>query len=145
MAILSAVDGGNNSQRVVDVGYDLATTYGEDLHVIHVMKRSEFESRADESPDYFLDDGTDDARQVATEFIENVEQTTVDIHAEGRIGSPAEEILEFADEIDARYLVTGGRRKSPVGKAMFGSDAQQILLNSTIPVVTVMGPTNAPE
>ena len=56
----------------------------------------------------------------------------------GRVGDPTEEVLAVAAELDARYVVVGGRRRSPVGKALFGSTTQEVLLESDRPVVTVM-------
>jgi nucleotide-binding universal stress UspA family protein len=145
MAILVAVDGGNNSENVVETGHDLATAYGVDLSVIHVLPEAEFEARADKRPEYYRDEAERDAENVAEKLIEDVVGSSENAEPVGRVGTPATEILDLAEEIDAKYIVTGGRRRSPVGKAVFGSDGQEILLSSTVPVVTVMGPTNAPE
>lgn len=145
MAILAAVDGGKNSGNVTEVGYDLSSTYDVDLYVLHVMSESAYESRADSSPEYYRDDAREDAAIVAEAVVEDALGSPGGVRSVGRVGDPADEVLAFADEVGALYLVTGGRRRSPVGKAVFGSDAQQILLNSALPVVTVMGPTNAPE
>lgn len=51
---------------------------------------------------------------------------------------PADGILELADEFDVDLIVIGARRRSPVGKAVFGSITQQIILESGVPV-TVAG------
>lgn len=145
MPILVATDGGNNSENVVETGYDLANAYGVELYVIHILSESKFKSRSENSPEYYREDGREDAETVAARVVEDAIGPQEDIRTIGRVGAPADKVLGFADEINAGYIVTGGRRKSPVGKAVFGSDAQKILLNSTRPVVTVMGPTNAPE
>ena len=50
---------------------------------------------------------------------------------------PAEEICALADEVDASLIVIGLRRRSPVGKLLLGSNAQQILLGANCPVVAV--------
>ncbi len=50
---------------------------------------------------------------------------------------PAEHLLEVAQEVDASLVVIGLRRRSSLGKAVFGSTAQQVLLNAPCPVVAV--------
>lgn len=50
---------------------------------------------------------------------------------------PAEEIVTLADELGATLIVIGMRRRSPVGKLLLGSNAQQILLDANCPVVAV--------
>jgi nucleotide-binding universal stress UspA family protein len=49
----------------------------------------------------------------------------------------AEGVLDLADDLDVDLLVVGARRRSPVGKAVFGSVTQTLLLDATIPVVVV--------
>ena len=46
-------------------------------------------------------------------------------------------ITDFADEVGADRIVVGGRRRSPVGKAVFGSTAQAIMLAASCPVTLV--------
>ncbi|MER7559272.1 universal stress protein [Nocardioides sp. NPDC126508] len=43
----------------------------------------------------------------------------------------------LAAETGARLIVIGLRRRSPVGKALLGSDAQRILLDAGVPVLAV--------
>src|SRR4051794_12368756 len=49
----------------------------------------------------------------------------------------AEEILRVAAEQDATLVVIGIRSRSPVGKLLLGSTAQEVLLGATCPVVAV--------
>lgn len=74
------------------------------------------------------------ARRVVEETLEDYENVTF----EGRVGNPVDTILDEARRIDANYLVIGGRKRTPVGKAVFGSKTQSILLRTDLPVVTVM-------
>jgi nucleotide-binding universal stress UspA family protein len=53
----------------------------------------------------------------------------------GRMAS--EDLLEVAEKEDADLIVIGLRRRSPIGKLILGSSAQQILLNAECPVVAV--------
>jgi nucleotide-binding universal stress UspA family protein len=49
----------------------------------------------------------------------------------------ADAVLGVAREVSAELLVVGMHRRSPVGKALLGSNAQRILLNATCPVLAV--------
>lgn len=49
---------------------------------------------------------------------------------------PAEVIVSQAVASDARLVVIGMRRRSPVGKMLLGSTAQEVLFNAPCPVVT---------
>ena len=48
-----------------------------------------------------------------------------------------EDILKIAEEKQAEEIVIGIQRKSKVGKLLFGSTAQFIIMNAPCPVVTV--------
>jgi nucleotide-binding universal stress UspA family protein len=49
----------------------------------------------------------------------------------------AEELLDTAVETGAALVVIGVRNRSRVSKVILGSDAQSIILGSTVPVLTV--------
>ena len=48
-----------------------------------------------------------------------------------------EELVRVADEVGAELLVIGLRRRTPVGKMIMGSVAQQVLIDATCPVLAV--------
>ncbi|MFC7157085.1 universal stress protein [Halomarina halobia] len=54
-----------------------------------------------------------------------------------RHGDPAEEIVDYAESVDADAIVVPGRKRSPVGKAVFGSVTQDVILNADRPVTIV--------
>ncbi len=58
-------------------------------------------------------------------------------------GDPARTILAFAADRDCDMIVIGARRRSPVGKVLFGSVAQGVILDGPCPVTVVSG--NAAE
>jgi len=59
-----------------------------------------------------------------------------------RGNAPAEDLLQASKDEDADMIVIGIRRRSPVGKLILGSNAQDILLHSDCAVLAVKA---APE
>ena len=64
-----------------------------------------------------------------------LEAAGLDVEIGESSGDPAESILELADEEDADLVVVGGRKRSPAGKALFGSVTQSVILNADRPVM----------
>ena len=50
---------------------------------------------------------------------------------------PGESLIQFADEKDIEQIVIGIRKRSKVGKLIFGSTAQYVILEAKCPVLTV--------
>ena len=64
----------------------------------------------------------------------------IDYTEHGRLADEddvGEQIVSLADAVDADLVVVGGRQRSPTAKAVFGSTAQEILLNAPCPVTFV--------
>jgi len=57
--------------------------------------------------------------------------------AADRPNDTADTILSLADQAGADLLVIGGRRRSPVGKAILGSVTQNLILAADCPVLVV--------
>jgi nucleotide-binding universal stress UspA family protein len=51
--------------------------------------------------------------------------------------SPSEDLLHLVEQEGADLIVIGVRRRSPVGKLVLGSNAQDVLLRADCPVLAV--------
>lgn len=93
--------------------------------------------------------GTRDEAEQTQLYREELEQVEKRLKEEGidhqirelvRGNSPSEDLLEFAAAEDVDLIVIGVRRRSPVGKLVLGSNAQDILLRADCPVLAVKAP-----
>ena len=162
MTVLTAVDGEVVPSDAVEVGQSLADRFGESHVVLHVMPQEVFEEfrgtsggrssvsalasavsygasggGSNAGNGYSVEDGERHAAGVARDVVRDTLDTTDGVVLQGRVGDPVEEIMAETDRRDARYLVIGRRKRSPVGKAVFGSVTQSVLLGEERPVVTV--------
>lgn len=100
--------------------------------------RSEESRAAPGDTAFSVEDGQREAASVAQSVVDETLDDQLDVVTAGQVGEPTAEILDEAERRDARYLVIGGQQRTPVGKAVFGSTTQSILLDADLPVVTVM-------
>lgn len=137
MVIVAAISDSDQSREIAARADELARAFDDDLHLVHVIEETEYtriverKSSARETDTGSVEDN-EAAR--AAEGLDTV--VSADYEVVGRVGNPGKKVVEYAEEVDARYLVIGGRARSPVGKALFGSETQSILLNANHPVVT---------
>ncbi len=73
----------------------------------------------------------------ATVIQELLEDAEIETAFHTIAGNTTSGILNVADQFDSETLVLGARRRTPAGKAIFGSVSQKIILNSDRPVMVV--------
>lgn len=77
------------------------------------------------------------ATQVAgvKRVLEHFEDSPVEVQVEESSGDAPAEIIDTATELGVDAICVGGRRRTPAGKALFGSVSQAVLLQSEVPVI----------
>jgi nucleotide-binding universal stress UspA family protein len=140
MVIVAAVDRSEGTDRIVTQGQKLADAFTGELHVVHVLSRGELrdiERASFETSGEAVE--MERIKEVAREIArESAAEIAPDATAVGLVGEAAEEVTDYASDHDAEYIVVGGRKLTPVGKAIFGSTTQSILLEADCPVVATL-------
>lgn len=127
--IVAAIDRRERMERIVRFAAEESRMRGEKLHIIHSMFGGSRVTREDvERAEDMLNEAELLARKHGAE---------VETHLLMRGNEPARDILLFCQEIGAKLLVIGVRKRSPAGKLLFGSVAQQVILEAEIPVVCI--------
>lgn len=126
--------------RIVETVVDLAGPADAEVVLLHVFSDEEFAESA-ERLGFEQGEATPEAVAGRNVTVRNagkeLDAAGVDYEVRGGVGDKGQRIVDTAGNVDADLVVVGGRRRSPTGKAVFGSTAQQVLLESPAPVVFV--------
>ncbi|WP_380676162.1 universal stress protein [Salinigranum sp. GCM10025319] len=140
MVVIAAVDRSDRAPAVVEQAHRHGDAFDEPVQVVHVLTSSEFielERTSVRETGHAAE--MDEVKRVATNIAEEIaERVDGESTPVGLVGNPAQELIAYADQEDAAFVVLSPRRKSPTGKALFGSVAQSVLLNVGCPVVTIV-------
>lgn len=126
--ILTAIGDEPGAEEVVATGTELAGALDEEFVACHVIREGDDVTEADAEAS---------VRDRLAGPVDDPAETTVSIRTGPGV---AHEILAEARRIGADYIVLGTRERTPIGKALLGSDSGIILLNSETPVVSVGPP-----
>jgi nucleotide-binding universal stress UspA family protein len=136
--VVVAIESVDEARAALDAAGALADGLGGRLHVVHVLtdeRERELQVDRPES-DRYVDVLVDEVRRgLQTELGEAVSAAEVEVLR----GEPGPELVRWAERRQPDYLVIGVRNRSRVGKLLFGSTAQTVLLQSSVPVVAVPG------
>ncbi len=133
----------NRTEELANTVIDIAGPAGADVVAAHVftddeyenvVDRLEFSAVAEADPDEVADRHT-----TIRELRELLTEADIPTSVQGSVGDHGDEIVTLAKDIGADLVVVGGRKRSPTGKAVFGSVAQEVMLSAPCPVTFVRG------
>ena len=128
MKILVGYDGSNSAKEAVTLAKKHAAAFNAEVIIITSLTGGSVTHAVEV--------------EQATEELEKIKQTFPDsIPCETKLLvrglTPGEDIVAYAKEQDVDEIVIGVKRRSKVGKLLFGSNAQCVIIRASCPVVTV--------
>ena len=129
MKIMVGYDGSKDSKTALKVAISHAKAFTGKVVVVASMNRgTEAETEAIKKMENELED--------VEHQVEN-QGAACESHLLIRGMTPGEDLVDYAQENGVDEIVIGIRRRSKVGKLVFGSNAQFVILHAPCPVTTV--------
>lgn len=129
MKIMVGYDGSNVAKSALSLAKKQAQAFGGEVHVVtSLVGETETSTEAIQKAEQEL--------EYTKEFMEQG-GIAVETHLLIRGMSPGEDLVEFAREKRIELVVVGVRKRSAVGKILFGSNARFVILHAPCPVLTV--------
>ena len=129
MKILVGYDYSTVTQEVLALAKQQARAFNAEVHLLRSLEQNpELQRDTIQQAEQNLDHVR---REFATMGL------ACDTHVVVSALSAGEDIVQFAEQNSIDLIVIGVRRRSKVGKVLFGSNAQLIILTAPCPVLTV--------
>lgn len=139
--IVIATDGSKSAREALGVGFELALEQGADPIVVHVAPREDIVPVVSfgVAPPHVPHELTDDDRHPLVEAAELAAEKGLSPRTELLTGDPVDEIVAFADSVEAGLIVVGSRGHGALASALLGSVSRGVLHESRRPVLVVRG------
>jgi nucleotide-binding universal stress UspA family protein len=130
MNVLVCYDGSNVARDALKLAQKHAETYGAKLLIAKTIPQSRELQYSD------IQEAEEDLGKDAKQIIGDG-QAVYETHLLVTNLTAGEELVDFARRYNIDEIVLGVSRRSKVGKLIFGSTAQYVILNAPCPVVTI--------
>jgi len=129
MKILVGCDGSRAAEKALELAQHHANAFNAEIYLLTSMKQGATLQKDD------IEKVEDDLEELKRPF------NSDGIHCETGVVvshlSAGEDLVQFVQDNNIDEVFIGVRKKSKVGKLVFGSTAQYVILNSPCPVVAV--------
>ena len=129
MKILVGYEESKVAEEALKVGLKQARAFNAEMFIVTVLEQSRELQKDD------IEAAED--RLEKLKRIHNMDDLVCETSASVSFLSPGEYLVEFAQDNSIDEIVIGVKRRSKVGKLVFGSNAQFVILNAPCPVITV--------
>ena len=129
MKLLVGYDELNVDKRALELSQKYANAFKADIFIMTSLEQGPTLQKAD------IEEVEEKLEKLKMPFNkDNINSETV---VSVNYLTPGEDLVQFARDNDIDLVFIGIKKKSKVGKMLFGSNAQYVILNAPCPVVTL--------
>ena len=129
MKILVGYDGSSGAEAALKAAQKHANVFNADIHIMTSLEQSSTLNKSD------IERAESELEYLRTPF--NIDDINCETHVLVSYLTPGEDIVNFTKENRIDMILIGVRKRTKVGKFVFGSTAQYVILEAPCPVVTV--------
>ena len=129
MKFLVGYSGSPLDERVLKQAQEHANVFKADIYIVNSLEQSSALEKAE------IDKAEGELEYLRTPF--NIDDINCETVVSVNYLSPGEDLVQFARDNDIDMMFIGIKKTSKVGKLVFGSTAQYVLLNAPCPVVAI--------
>jgi len=129
MNILVGFDGSKIANDVIKLANKHAKAFKANVYIVTSLEQGPDLKKED------IDKAESKLEKIETSF--KTDDIPCEAQASVSFQSPGEALVRFAKDNDVDEIIIGVKRRSKVGKMVFGSTAQHIILEAPCPVVSV--------
>jgi nucleotide-binding universal stress UspA family protein len=136
--ILVPTDGSSEADRVIEHAIDLAKIHDATLHAVYVMNTATFTGLPMETSWEGIDTVLQSEGTGALDRVqEHTDAAKVACSCTMLEGSPAREIVRYAEQEGCDLIVMGTHGRGGIDRLLLGSVAEHVVRTSEVPVLTV--------
>ena len=129
MKILVGYDGSKGAEAALREAQKHAKVFNADIDILTSLEQSSTLDKSD------IEKAESELEYVRTPF--NIDDIPCETHVVVNYLTPGEDLVQFAADNRIDEIFIGIEKRSKVGKLVFGSTAQYVILNAPCPVVAV--------
>ncbi|SDK73353.1 universal stress protein [Natronorubrum texcoconense] len=128
-------DGSDAADRAAETALDLAEAYDATVDVVYVVDSTTYDF--DDAPRSIVGLLKEGGRNATEAVADAARERDLDVRTVVRRGVPAEELLEYAADVEADLVAMGTRGRTVGTGRLLGSTTARVVRRSSIPVLTV--------
>ena len=129
MKILVGYDGSKVADDVIKLAHKHAQAFKADINIVTSLEQGPALKKED------IDKAESKLEKLRTPF--KVDDISCETQVSVSYQSPGEDLVNYSKDNNIDEIIIGVKRRSKVGKLVFGSTAQYVILEAPCPVLTV--------